>query len=52
MEDKELIRKLLAVVEEIDYDIYKGNYVEDTAECDPDEVSDNINELVRVFKES
>lgn len=50
--DEGLIRKLLAVVEAVDYDIYKGNYVEETAECSPEEVQEKINELVRIFKEA
>lgn len=50
--DEGLIKKLLAVVQEVDYDIFKGNYVEETAECSPEEVQEKIDRLLKIFKES
>lgn len=52
MTDEDLKRKLLAIVKEVDYDIYKGNYVKETAEIEPEDVDSNIEDLIRVFKEA
>lgn len=52
MTDEDLKRKLLAIVKEVDYDIYKGNYVKETAEIDPEDVDSNIEDLIRIFKEA
>lgn len=50
--DEGLIKKLLAVVEAVDYDIYKGVYNEDTSEFEPEEVQENIYRLLKIFKKA
>jgi len=50
MTDKQIEEMVLDIVGEVDYDILKLDYIEDTAECSSKEVRDNIAALVRIVK--
>lgn len=50
MTDKQIEDMVLDIVRDIDYDIYKGCYLKETAE-EPDLVDDNIAMLVKIVRQ-
>lgn len=49
--DKDLEKVVLDIVESIDYDIYKGAFIEETAEY-PEDVQDNIDRIAWIILRS
>lgn len=50
MNDDKIVRMVLDIVSEIDYDIYKDAYNKETAEFPPEEVDEYIQTLVNIVK--